>query len=365
MALLSDAGQAWAGSGAADLTGRAGGPGLIAPDSVTERILALGKRAGVDALALLTQRAAYSGLTRRGTTSCGGGTRLLAAADGWVAVTLARPDDVASVPAWLELPGYSERTQDPWGVVEQEVRSRRAAYLVERGRLLAMPVAALGELAADPAPGPATVTDLGGAAALGHRPLVVDLSSLWAGPLCTRILADAGAHVVKVESTSRPDGARRGEPGFFRWLNGGKEEVSIDLGTAEGVHQLRALLHQAQVVVEGSRPRALRQWGIDAEQLLKDKLGPSIWVSITGHGRRSDRVAFGDDAAVAGRLVAYDADGPCFVADAVADPLAGIAAAGIVRTALVAGGRWLIDVPLAQVAAHVAAGETDRWTEAG
>lgn len=364
MAPLSDAGQAWAASGAADLTGRADGPGLIAPDGVVERILALGQRAGVDALDLVAQRGAYTGFTRRGDISCSGGTRLLAAADGWVAVTLARPDDLASVPAWLELPGYGESERDPWGVVEREVRSRTAAYLVERGRLLAVPVSALGELTTDPAPSPASVTDLGGAAALGHRPLVVDLSSLWAGPLCTRILADAGAHVVKVESTARPDGARRGDPDFFRWLNAGKEETSIDVGTTEGVGELRSLLNQAQVVVEGSRPRALRQWGIDAEQLLDDKLGPSIWVSITGHGRSSDRVAFGDDAAVAGGLVAYDRGGPCFVADAVADPLAGIVAAGTVRTALVAGGKWLIDVPLAQVAAHVSGGETHRWTEA-
>jgi crotonobetainyl-CoA:carnitine CoA-transferase CaiB-like acyl-CoA transferase len=82
--------------------------------------------------------------------------------------------------------------------------------------------------------------------------------------------------------------------------------------------------------------------------------GPSVWVSITGYGRQYDRVAFGDDAAVAGGLVAIDERGlPCFVADAVADPLTGIAAASAVTEYREAGDRWLIDVSMADVAAWV------------
>ena len=81
------------------------------------------------------------------------------------------------------------------------------------------------------------------------------------------------------------------------------------------------------------------------------------WVSITGHGRTGparDWVAFGDDAAVAGGLVAWDGDGPVFCADAVADPATGVVAAVAVLEALAAGGRHLIDLPLAAVAAHLA-----------
>jgi crotonobetainyl-CoA:carnitine CoA-transferase CaiB-like acyl-CoA transferase len=90
-----------------------------------------------------------------------------------------------------------------------------------------------------------------------------------------------------------------------------------------------------------------------------------VWLSITGYGRDAsvrERVAFGDDAAVAGGLVADAGDGPCFVADAVADPLTGVVSAGAVRDALHAGTRVLLDVALARVAAHVAhsAGE-ERW----
>ena len=80
-------------------------------------------------------------------------------------------------------------------------------------------------------------------------------------------------------------------------------------------------------------------------------------MSITGHGRdgpERDWVGFGDDAAVAGGLVAWDDRGPVFCADAVADPVSGVVAAIAVLEALAAGGHRLLDVPLAAVAAHLA-----------
>ena len=84
---------------------------------------------------------------------------------------------------------------------------------------------------------------------------------------------------------------------------------------------------RADVVLEASRPRALAQFGIDAEALTTgtpDGRGPQAWVSITGYGRTGDeanRVAFGDDAAAAGGLVSWTDGEPLFCADAVADPL--------------------------------------------
>jgi hypothetical protein len=88
---------------------------------------------------------------------------------------------------------------------------------------------------------------------------------------------------------------------------------------------------------------------------------PRVWLSITGHGRAEPhgrRVAFGDDAAVAGGLVAWDGDRPCFVADAAPDPAAGLLAATAVVDRLLAGGRWLVDVALSRTAALLASGET-------
>ncbi|HKE75109.1 MAG TPA: CoA transferase [Acidimicrobiales bacterium] len=348
----------WAASGAQALTGDAVRPGLVAPRGVVERIVGLGEPLGIDALALLGERAAIAGLARRGSVSCGGATRLLPGPDGaWLAVSLARDDDVAAVPAWLGLPGPPP-PDELWTRVAEAVAATPPAGILDGAATLGLPVARVGETP----PGPAVVAErIGEGPPLRRSALVVDLSSLWAGPLCTRLLARGGARVVKVESLTRPDGARRGPAAFFALLHAGQRAVALDLATAPGRERLRALVAAADVVVEGSRPRALAQLGI-----APDADGPQVWVSITGHGRTGpggDRVAFGDDAAAAGGLVAWGSDGaPRFVADAVADPLAGVAAAGATARALAAGGRWLVDVALARVAATVA-GDREEWDE--
>jgi hypothetical protein len=323
------------------LTGRPDGPPIAPPAGVLRRIGALGADLSIDPLPLLVERAAAAGFHRSGTRTCGGAGRLLRAADGWVAVNLPRDDDQAAVPAWLR----AEEETDPWAAVEAAVPGRTREELVDRARLLGLAVSALGEVAAPPEPVPAV--RWGDADPVRRAPVVVDLSALWAGPLCTRLLAERGAHVVRVESPSRPDGARQGAPAFFERLHQGKTELVCDLQGPE----LRALLADADVVVVAARRRALHQLGLVAEELQ-----PRVWVSITGYGRAVDRIAFGDDAAVAGGLVGVDAGGPVFLADAVADPLSGIAAAVAVDAALRAGGRWLLDVSMSGVAAWVAAG---------
>jgi hypothetical protein len=345
------------------LSGRAGRPPLGPPAPLVDGLLRVGRSLGVEALPLLGERAALLGLERHGDTSCGGATRLLRAADGWIAVTLSRPDDVDAVPAWLELDVLDGH---PWDAVAAEVPSRSCAGLVERASLLGMPVAALPaalELRSDQAFDglPVRATALGPSRRTrrgGRQPLVVDLSSLWAGPLCAHLLQLGGGRVVKVESRDRPDGARNGSPDFFDLLNEGKASVVLDFRSTEGVRSLRDLLAAADVVIEASRPRALQQVGIDANALLHDDGGgPDVWLSITGYGREApdaQRVGFGDDAAVAGGLVVYDEEGPCFCADAIADPITGMVAAAAVREALASGRRWMIDAALSRAAAAFA-----------
>jgi hypothetical protein len=342
--------EAWARSGCMALTGRVNGPPLGPPAALVPGVEAvcesIERRAGisVDGLALLAERAAMAGFNRGGDWSCGRATRLLPAADNWVAVSLPRPSDVGDLPAWLEMRIDDE---DPWTSVEKAVWGRPAGELVERAGVFGLPVAALGSDAQpvrvpSAPPAPVSVDDV----------LIVDFSSLWAGPLCTRLLRDAGARVVKVESRSRPDGARRGPPDFFDVLNAGKESVVLDF--ERDMAELQDLVHRADLVVEASRPRALAQFGISAERSLAEHDGPRVWVSITGYGRGDQRVAFGDDAAVAGGLVAYDDAGPCFCADAVADPLTGLVAADACLAAWGGDERALIDLPLAGVAAAFA-----------
>lgn len=369
--------SAWARSGAMALTGPADGPGLGPPAPLPERLAAIADRlaAGtacsglevrLDPLALLTERAALAGLRRQGSVSCGGSTRLVQGEDGWLAVCLARPSDVDLVPAWLEVDrSAAGDLAATWTRVESEVRRHPVGELEARGAWLGLP---LGALPDPPSEGPATPlgTDsdalpvtaqrLGAATATRLERLVVaDLSALWAGPLCGRILADAGATVVKVETRSRPDGARGGPPTFFDLMNAGKASVSVDLDDRTGRATLAELVQSADVVIESSRPRALEQMGIDAEALVTT--GPQVWVSVTGHGRaagKRDRVAFGDDAAVAGGLVAWSDGRPWFCADAIADPCSGLVAATAVVDALETGGRWLLDVAMKDVAAHLA-----------
>src|SRR5207248_10182400 len=133
------------------LTGREGGPplgppaGLVAGVATTCASIARTTGVQLDGLALLAERAAIAGLTRHGDRSCGEATRLLRAADGWMAVTLARDDDVAAVPAWLEV----EPAADAWGLVSRTAGRRNAETLVDQARLLGLPAAVLGGDAPD------------------------------------------------------------------------------------------------------------------------------------------------------------------------------------------------------------------------
>jgi hypothetical protein len=349
------------------LSGWLDGPPLLAPaplaSAARAAVAALAGPCGggpavsnLDGAALLGEHAACFGLVRRGDVSPGGSCRLVRAANGWLAVNLARPDDARAVPAWLE----AEPIPDVWALVRERVLRRDAAELVERAIWLGLPVAE----ATPPSPGesPWCRVEAQGspcARAPADVPLVLDLSAMWAGPLCTQLLSLAGARVVKLESTRRPDGARAARGGFFDLLNAGKRCAALDFASSEGRAQLRALLERADIVVEASRPRALAQLGIDAGALVRARPGLS-WVSLTGYGRAGaagSRVAFGDDAAAAAGLCAAtgSADAPLFCGDAVADPLGGVYAAVAALASFRAGGGHLIDVSLSGVVAHLLA----------
>jgi len=311
-------------------------------DGIAAQIRQLGGRAvRIDADEILTGRAALLGLSAPGRVAAGGATRLLVGTDGWWALTLSRADDVDAVPALLELPDVGP---DPWGPLSSAPAARAAADLVARARLLGMPAALLGEC---PPADPTVVAHNDTASATMKDLLVVDLSSMWAGPLCGRLLAAAGATVVKVESPERPDGTRAGHRGFFDWMNSEKLSYALDFDSPE----LAELLTAADVVIEGSRPAGLARRGLGAHQ-LPARPG-RVWLRITGYGPdHPDRVAFGDDTAVAGGLVG---PGPVFCGDAIADPLSGLEATRAVLDSLAAGGGAIVDVSMAAVAATYAA----------
>ncbi len=346
---MDSAAADWAGSGLAYLTGPPDGP----PDFSRAAVLTEARRVTseiaeltgveVDAAGVLAGRAAQRGLTRQGRVSAGGATRLLATADGWCAIALPRADDIQALPALLETDNAPD---DPWPALSHWAATHSTHDVVTRAQLLDIAAAALGEAAAA-AP---VVRRIGNAAEPRglDELLVADLSSLWAGPLCTQLLARAGAVVVKVESPARPDGTRRGEPAFFDWMNFGKLCYAVDFDTE--TNALRELLTAADVVVEGSRPPALRRRGLSADD-VPARAG-RVWLRISGYAGQPDRAAFGDDAAVAGGLVGT---GPVFCGDAIADPLTGLEAARAVTQSLRRGGGELIEMSMAEVAANYAA----------
>lgn len=352
-----DTARLWADSGAQGLTV----PGVGVPERLVRSVVGLVRWldtggaglaavSGAEGLGLLTGRAALMGRRCEHGANVTGSTRLLAARDGWLAVALPRSADIDLLPAWLGVDPVSDSV--PWEAVSSAVARRDRWSTVETAALLGLACAGVGETADRR---PVLLEHLGTATA---RPLsgsiVVNLASLWAGPLAAHVLHRLGARVITVESSTRPDGARS-QPAFFEALHTGTESVLLPLHTDEGWERLADLVSGADVVIEGSRPRALAQRGVLARSLVAQ--GPQVWVSLTAHGRTSPhdrRVGFGDDAAAAGGLVGWSDRGPEFLVDAVADPLTGLTAAATVVQLLAAGGRWLADVALARVAASAA-----------
>lgn len=307
--------------------------------------------APVDLPSALFLRAGLAGFRPPGRVSANGSCHFVRTADGWVAVNLARPDDVASIPALLALTTSGRTRRDepaasPAAALHTALGTVPTREVLDAAHLLGIAAAAPGS---DRHRSAVTRTSPGRRASSPRTPAgltVVDFSALWAGPLCARLLALAGAHVTTVESPSRPDGARLGSPTFHRWLHDRHTSRTVEFAPGP----LAAVVADADIVIEASRPRALRRLGLDAEEFLAAKPG-RVWLSITGYGRDDDRIAFGDDAAVAGGLIARYPDGPMFLGDAIADPVTGIHAARAVARSLAAGGGELVAVSMAGCAA--------------
>jgi len=351
----------WAASGAMSLTGWPGeapqwpGGDVIGRLTATARLLGgiargLGTELQVDVGALLTERAAARGWARRGDLSVGGGCGLVRTGDSWVALNLARDGDLELLPALTGGVVAGHAAPDVpaalWAELREFGRRRTGAELTAAAQLLGLPAALLGAPPASPRL-PWSIEQLGcPAPAAGRQVVVVDFSAMWAGPLCAHLLGRCGLHVVKVEDVRRPDGARRGDPWLFERLHRHHDQVALDFGNPDGRRALRSLVDSADVVIESSRPRALAGLGFDPGEFLGARPGRT-WVSITGYGRsgpRSNWVAFGDDAAVAGGLVGRSgARSPVFCADAIADPVTGLAAATGALASLAHGGGRLVD----------------------
>lgn len=311
----------------------------------------------VDVAALdVTDRRGQLALRPPGRLSANRACGLVRAADAWIAVNLAREEDRELLPAWLRC----EPVRDVWPAIRRAARRRTADDLLADAILLGLPAARVGEVTADGFAAPSL--RLGQRRRREGQLRVIDLSALWAGPLCGAVLAQMGAAVTKIESAGRPDPTRASTPDFFRRLNGRKAEHTVDFRAAEGRARLAEAFAGADVAITSARPRAFAGLGLTPEAVFA--ANPSlVWVAITGYGwtgAAGERVAFGDDAAAAGGLVRWTPAGePRFQGDALSDPVTGLAAALGALTALADGGGVLVDVAMARAAAAAAAARLD------
>ena len=118
---------------------------------------------------------------------------------------------------------------------------------------------------------------------------VLDLSRVFAGPMCAMVLADFGAEVVKVEHPGRGDDTRdwglrigKTETTYYNSMNRNKRSITVDLQTPEGVKIIHSLLPQCDVVIQNFKTGGAEKLGLGYEQLkaIKPDL---IYCSVSGY----------------------------------------------------------------------------------
>jgi crotonobetainyl-CoA:carnitine CoA-transferase CaiB-like acyl-CoA transferase len=120
---------------------------------------------------------------------------------------------------------------------------------------------------------------------------VVDLSRVLAGPLSAQVLGDLGADVIKIEHPDRGDDTRdwgirvgKTETTYYYAFNRNKQSVAIDLGTEEGIADVKALIAEADVVVENFKLGGMEKFGLGYEDLRR--INPRlVYCSISGYDR--------------------------------------------------------------------------------
>lgn len=182
---------------------------------------------------------------------------------------------------------------------------------------------------------------------------IADFTTMIAGPYGTRLFADMGAEVIKIETPSGGDGMRSRRPirdgrsSYFGTLNVGKKSVALDLRTPTGHEAASALAQQADVVVENFRPGIMKRLGLDYETLAAGR-ADLVYCSVSGYGQTGPMASLPAYApimhAVSGYDVAnleyqLDSTAPASTGVFVADVVAGIIAYGAILTGLQARSR--------------------------
>ena len=199
------------------------------------------------------------------------------------------------------------------------------------------------------APGPCT----------GYR--VLDFTTMVSGPVCTQVLGDLGADVLKVEAPpvgdpSRVTGSqvRDGMSGYFAQLNRNKQSIVVDLRNEGAAEVAQRLVERADVVVQNFRPGVAERLGIDYES-LRQRVPALVYVAITGFGPDgpyADQPAYDHilQGLTAMMPVQGESDSPRMMQSVVVDKASGLAAASAAVAALLArertGRGQRVDVPM-------------------
>ncbi len=161
---------------------------------------------------------------------------------------------------------------------------------------------------------------------------VLDFTWLLAGPYATRILADFGAEVIKVQCRKTATGAESNATGYFNAWNRNKLSITLDVSRLEGKELVLKLVRISDVVIENFTPRVMVNWGLDYE-ILKEVKPDLVMVSLSGMGQTGpwrDFVALGPTIqALSGitHLTSFGQGPPAGIGYAYADPVAGLVAA--------------------------------------
>ena len=189
---------------------------------------------------------------------------------------------------------------------------------------------------------------------------ILDLSRIWAGPYCTKLLADMGAEVIKMESlrvydshrgpvspapgiAAYPDADPGDEPwnrnGWFNCLHMSKYGITLELTEAEGRRVFEELVSVSDVVVENFRQGSLERLGYDYETLRR--IRPDlIYASMPAFGNNGpwqNYVAYGigqEQLSGMAHMTGYVNDGPMKSGINHGDPITGSHAAGVLLAAL-------------------------------
>lgn len=209
---------------------------------------------------------------------------------------------------------------------------------------------------------------------------VVDLSTLFAGPLTAMHLGDFGAEVIKVEHPRRPDPARGhgaskdGHNLWWKTLGRNKRTMTLDLSVPEGQDVFCRLARTADVVIENFRPDTLERWRLGPEHLHEEN--PRLVLArVTGFGQIGPyrrRPGFGTLAEAMSGFAALtgEPEGPPTLPPfGLADGVAALATAYAVMTALQArhhtGRGQVIDMALIEPILSILGPQITRWDQLG